>query len=228
MKKLFINPQKKGGVFKSGFTNFFSDYIKHELKLNTKIYDIDNRNATTARFKSLEAEFIDIKHSNDILDKVFEAFEDYDIVIVDVGAGTAENILQWIQDIQLIEVLDNNNIELNIIVPITMVKDSVSGLKDIIDVIGTESSAQYIIVLNEYLGNDFSIFNTSKTKEKLLTTNHKFIHLPKLNEKILQLLDKNNMIISEAINDTEMKILDKQRVKTLQKTLWDIFADIIK
>lgn len=228
MKKLFINPQKKGGVFKSGFTNFLSDYIKNEKKLNAKIFDIDNRNATTARFKSLEAEFVDVKNNNDMLDKIFEAFEEFDIVIVDVGAGTANNILDWMQEIDLIEVLQEEKIELNILIPITMVKDSVAGLKDVVDIIGTKSNARYIIVLNEYLGDDFSIFDKSKTKQSILETNHKIIKLPKLNEKILKLLDEKNLILTETLENTEMKTLDKQRVKNLQKILWKLFDEIIE
>jgi len=227
MKKLFINPQKKGGVFKSGITNFFSDYLKNELKMNVKVFDIDNRNSTTARYKSLEAELIDTKHSNNMLDKIFEAFEDFDIVVVDVGAGTAENILDWIKEIDLVEVMKEEKIDLEVIVPITMVKDSVAGLKDIHDVIGNNDNVRYIIILNHYLGDDFSIFENSKTKEKIMESNYILLELPKLNESILQYLDKDNLILSDAIDNEELAILKKQRIKNIQKILWKLFDNII-
>lgn len=218
-KKLIINPQKKGGVFKSGLTLLLADYLIQN-KTNLKVFDIDNRNATTARFKSLNATFIDTKQSNDILDSIFDAFDSNDIVIVDVGAGTAENILEWIKEVDLITVLNDNNIELNVLIPITMVKDSVAGLKDILTILG--NSPKYIVILNEYLGNDFSIFLNSKTKQSLDETNHILLTLPKLNDKMLAYMDKNNFTLSDAL-DSKLPILDKQRLTTIKKTIHPIF-----
>lgn len=223
MKKLIINPQKKGGVFKSGLTMLFADYLIQQ-KSSLKIFDIDNRNATTARFKSLNATFIDTKLTNSMLDTIFEAFEENDIVLVDVGAGTAENILEWIQEVDLLEVLKEQNIELIALIPITMVKDSVSGLKDILQILGNQ--AKYIVILNEYLGDDFSIFDNSKTKKELEQTQHKMLRLPKLNDKMLSYMDKNNLTLSEALN-SELKILEKQRLKTIQNILNPIFEQIL-
>jgi hypothetical protein len=212
-KHLIINPQKKGGVFKSGTTLLLSNYfIINDISF--KIFDIDNRNATVTRFKKLNTQFIDTKLDNEVLDNIFNSFEDNDIVLVDVGAGTTTNLMEWVEDVDLIQLLEDNDIQLDVIMPITNVKDSVAGLKDVFDQLGDKP--HYIILLNEYLGDDFEIFENSNIKKSIQETNHEIITLPKINNKLITILDKNNMILSEAIEEKIVTTLDLQRLKTLQ------------
>ena len=219
-KHLIINPQKKGGVFKSGTTLLLSNYFITK-DISFKIFDIDNRNATITRFKKLNTQFIDTKLDNEVLDNIFNSFEDNDIVLVDVGAGTTTNLLEWIEDVDLIQLLEDNDIQLNVVMPITNVKDSVAGLKDVFDQLGNKP--HYIVLLNEYLGDDFEIFENSNIKKSIIETNHEIITLPKINNKLITILDKNNMILSEAIEEKIVTTLDLQRLKTLQMKMNDIF-----
>jgi len=215
-KHLIINPQKKGGVFKSGTTLLLSNYfIINDISF--KIFDIDNRNATVTRFKKLNTQFIDTKLDNEVLDNIFNSFEDNDIVLVDVGAGTTTNLLEWVEDVDLIQLLEDNDIQLDVVMPITNVKDSVAGLKDVFDQLGNKP--HYIILLNEYLGDDFEIFENSNIKKSIQETNHEIITLPKINNKLITILDKNNMILSEAIEEKIVTTLDLQRLKTLQNKM---------
>jgi len=215
-KHLIINPQKKGGVFKSGTTLLLSNYfIINDISF--KIFDIDNRNATVTRFKKLNTQFIDTKLDNEVLDNIFNSFEDNDIVLVDVGAGTTTNLLEWVEDVDLIQLLEDNDIQLDVVMPITNVKDSVAGLKDVFDQLGDKP--HYIILLNEYLGDDFEIFENSNIKKSIQETNHEIITLPKINNKLITILDKNNMILSEAIEEKIVTTLDLQRLKTLQNKM---------
>jgi cellulose biosynthesis protein BcsQ len=219
-KHLIINPQKKGGVFKSGTTLLLANYFITN-NISFKIFDIDNRNATITRFEKLNTEFIDTKLNNEVLDNIFNSFENNDIVLVDVGSGTTTNILEWINDIDLVELLNENDIQLDIVIPITNVKDSVAGLKDVFNTLG--KSPHYIILLNHYMGDDFTIFDNSKIKNDIIQINHKIINFPKINNNLITILDKNNMILSEAIEKKITKTLDIQRLKTLQKNMNDIF-----
>jgi hypothetical protein len=245
-KHLIINPQKKGGVFKSGMTLFYIDYLinsfqKSKIPLKLKIFDIDNRNATVERFLrdniqdntnikdnniQIESKFIDPKFDNDILDELFNSFEndDTDVIIVDVGAGTTTNLLEWMVETDIIELLNEHNIQLDVVIPVTNVKDSVAGLKDVFEILGT--SPHYIILLNHYLGNDFEIFNNSKIKENIINANNfEIIELPKFNNKLLTKLDKSNLLLSNIINQKFIKLntLELQRFKKLSKTLHNIF-----
>jgi hypothetical protein len=134
MKKLIVFPQDKGGIGKSFIATLIYDYLSEQgVKLKTS--DLDHANSTFQRFVP-ESEFIDTDVDADklaVLDKIVNALESADVVLVDNRASGGTKVLRYIEDSRLTELQKELQLELIFIVVALDDKDAISQIADLLD-----------------------------------------------------------------------------------------------
>jgi cellulose biosynthesis protein BcsQ len=128
-KKLIVFPQDKGGIGKSFVATLLYDYLS-ERPVKLKTFDLDHANSTFQRFVA-DAEFMDTDVDADklaVLDKMVNALETVDVVLVDNRASGGTKILRYIEDSQLTKLQKELQFELIFVVVVLDDKDAISQI----------------------------------------------------------------------------------------------------
>ncbi len=214
----------KGGVGKSTLTNRITEYLINN-DYDFVSVDSDQANHTLKRFYKENDNVITIDTSKtDNFDKIVDLFENHDIVVLDTRASSFDKFVDWINEVNLFEVFEMLDIQFNFISMVTQSKDTVSKLKEMMLELG-DNDINWIVAKNYYLSDNFEIYNNSKIKKVLDQVDAVEIKIPKMKEKLNDMLEKKDMTLTEAINSDEFKLLDKQRYKNYRK---EIFNEIEK
>jgi cellulose biosynthesis protein BcsQ len=128
-KKLIVFPQDKGGIGKSFVATLLYDYLS-ERPVKLKTFDLDHANSTFQRFVA-DAEFLATDVDADklaVLDKMVNALETVDVVLVDNRASGGTKILRYIEDSQLTKLQKELQFELIFVVVVLDDKDAISQI----------------------------------------------------------------------------------------------------
>ena len=146
-KKLIVFPQDKGGIGKSFVATLLYDYLS-ERQVKLKTFDLDHANSTFQRYVA-EAEFLDTDVDADklaVLDKMVNALDTVDVVLVDNRASGGTKILRYIEDSQLTEMQKELQFELLFVVVVLEDKDAISQIADLLD--EYKERVQWLVVRN--------------------------------------------------------------------------------
>ncbi|MCP5458345.1 MAG: mobilization protein [Gammaproteobacteria bacterium] len=207
---------EKGGVGKSVMARVLAQYfIDREIPIVG--FDSDRSHASFSRFYSDFASpvIVDQFESLDAIMEVFEESED-STVIVDLAAQAHRPLSSWILESDLIGAVKDIDIGIKFWHVMDDGKESIQLLKTLCDTYGAEF--QYIIVLNEGRGADFSAFEDSEEKERALRLGAAIMRLPKLQPSTMQKIDRLNSSFWAAVNngDRDNKVLgmlERRRAK---------------
>lgn len=220
MKRLILVTGEKGGVGKSLVSRVLYSTLKELNPETVKAFDSDSANATFFRFFKDDVKTLDITDFRE-LDSILEAFEEgKEKVIVDGAARSLDSLIEWMKEINLVELCEELDFKLSIVFVMGQDKDSVQILKDYTEEIG--QFADWIIVKNEYLGKNFEVFDNSKIKNKIEKEEFvKILQIPELYQEPIRFMDKNNLNFEDAVLSKEMGVANRQRVKTWYRATSD-------
>jgi len=209
-KKLIVFPQDKGGIGKSFVATLLYDYLS-ERQVKLKTFDLDHANSTFQRYVA-DAEFLDTDVDADklaVLDKMVNALETVDVVLVDNRASGGTKILRYIEDSQLTELQKELQFELLFVVVALEDKDAISQIADLLD--EYKERVKWLVVRNYRETPVLTMFDGSQTRERLQTVGAIEIEVPCLTEVTRNKLQMNNLTVGKGRASTKVHILDRCR-----------------
>lgn len=230
--------QHKGGVGKSFVANCIAQYY---LRKNQplKVIDADPSNKSLAAYKALSVVAWDIMTANntvnsrvfdDIVGDIIASDQDF---VIDNGATNFLPFMAYLVDNHVPEVLAENGRDLVVHVPIVgaeAMMETIQGLHDIATNLG--SHAKIVVWLNEAIkgvirpgGKDFEQIQVyANHKDKITALLRVPCHCSELFAQDMDQLLTKKMIFDEAMNSLDFQLMAKQRLKQIQRTIFDQLA----
>jgi len=203
----------KGGVGKSFYATNFTQYLK-DHQIEHVAIDTDNENSTLKRFHS-DARFVNIGQPQQI-DELFALLEKTPLVVVDCRAASTDIFLNYFAELKVFDILASLGASLTVISPVNHDLDSVEQIRIIAEALS--SQCEYLIVRNHAHCEQFSIYDASHTRTRLLNElQAKEMTMPKLYDWLVAKLNQVNVPISQAIHHSSFSLMDRQRLKNWQR-----------
>lgn len=214
-KRLVFCHGDKGGVGKSTFARVLAEWYSANA-IQWQGFDTDATNGHLCRFYPANTVPI-ILNEDGSIDQILNAVTgDRNVLLVDLGARTGDIIQRWCQETDLFTVKGELGLAITICFLLDPVKDSTSLLKDVTDHFADHCS--YVLVKNQANGMRFSLYDTSKTRKRLLNELEAVeVELPELLSVTYQQVDEGNLSWKAASEDTNLQLAARQRVKGFLK-----------
>ena len=219
---------EKGGVGKSVVARVLAQYFIDKGRAFTG-FDTDRSHASFTRFYADYAApvVVDSYEGLDTIAGEFEPLEDGDetgakCVIVDLAAQTAAPLARWIQDSDLLSVMQELGVQVNFWHVADAGKDSVDLLDKLLATYG--AGPNDFVVRNLGRGSDFKQLDQSGAMSNALALDAKVITLPCLHEGSMRKIDRQNSSFWAACNTRQgpdaLGMLERQRVRTWLKNAY--------
>ena len=219
MKRLDLILNGKGGVGKSFFAVNFIQFLKDKGVAHVAI-DSDNENSTLKRFHP-ETRFLDLGNRRE-MDAIFTALEKSNLVIVDFRAASTDLFLDYFAEVDLTAVLKAFGAALTLVMPVNHELDSVDQVQRLAEQLG--KTAGYVVVRNAAHSDSFALFDSAEVRVRLKSELcGKEITMTRLQDWLVEALNRENVTISAATKHAGFSLLDRQRLQTWQRKL---FAEI--
>jgi len=204
-------------VGKSFFATNFVQYLK-DHQIEHVAIDTDNENSTLKRFHS-DARFVNIGQPQQI-DEMFAALEKTPLVVVDCRAAATDIFLNYFAELKVFDLLASIGASLTVISPVNHDLDSVEQIRIVTQ--SFNDHCQYVVVKNQAHSEQFSIYDASHTRTRLLCElQAKEITMPKLYDWLVAKLNQVNLPISQAIQHSVFSLMDRQRLKNWQRQFYE-------
>jgi hypothetical protein len=228
MTNIHLVGGEKGGVGKSLVARLMAQYmIDHSIPFLG--FDSDRSHGALLRFYGGYASPVVIDNYES-LDAIVEAAAEQPErrILVDLAAQTNEQLTQWMDDSQLLEVAPEIGLNIRYWHVMDSGRDSVDLLKRLID--RHANRLKYTLVLNQLRGDDFRILDLSGQKERAIELGASIVSLKRLHEASMIKIDASSAsfwaIANKSDADTSgLRILERQRVKVWLK---NAYAEISK
>jgi CobQ/CobB/MinD/ParA nucleotide binding domain len=212
-KRLDLILNGKGGVGKSFFAVNFVQFLKDHSIRHVAI-DTDNENSTLKRFHP-EAVFVDLSQSAGI-DRIFVEVSAQPLVVVDCRAASTDIFLRYFNQLGAFEALQELNASLTLILPVSHDADSAKQIQVLSEQFS--DNANYIVVKNHLFGDQFDIYQKSKTRRRILgELDGNEIEMPVLCDWLVVALNQSASTITTALRGSKFFIMDRQRLKFWQR-----------
>lgn len=214
---------EKGGVGKSVVARLLAQYFIDHGRAFTG-FDTDRSHASFHRFYADYAApvVVDSYEGLDAIAGVYEALPEGGTlphVVVDLAAQTAAPLARWVQDSDLVALMDGMGVAVNFWHVADAGKDSVDLLGRLLATYGTAPC--YIVVRNHGRGSDFSQLDASAALQQVRDAGGHVMDLPPLHEASMRKIDRQNASFWAAAHGTTgaeaLGLLERQRVKTWLK-----------
>ena len=214
-KRMVFCHGDKGGVGKSTFARVLAQWYTAN-GIQWQGFDTDATNGHLCRFYPANTVPIILNEEGSI-DQILNAVTgNRNVLLVDLGARTGDIIQRWCEETDLLTVKDELGLAITICFLLDPVKDSTSLLMDVSDHFADHCS--YVLVKNQANGLRFSLYDTSKTRKRLLNELGAIeIELPELLSITYQQVDEGNLSWKAATEDTSLQLAARQRVKGFLK-----------
>jgi hypothetical protein len=223
MTNIHLVGGEKGGVGKSLVARLLAQYmIDHSLEFLG--FDSDRSHGALLRFYAGYSSPVLID-KYESLDVIVEAAAEKPErrILVDLAAQTNEQLMQWMDDSQLLEVAPEIGLNIRYWHVMDSGKDSVDLLKRLLDKHG--SRLHYTLVLNQLRGDDFRILENSGEKLRAEALGATVVSLKRLHEASMVKIDASSSSFWAAVNKSDgdtsgLRLLERQRVKVWLKSAY--------
>ena len=220
MSTLHFIGGEKGGVGKSLVARILAQYlIDHETPFLG--FDTDKSHGALLRFYRDYATMAAVDR-HDSLDGIVEAAaaNPERRIVVDLAAQTQTQLLRWIEDSDLLELIPDMGIQLRYWHVMDSGQDSVDLLAQLLD--RFNDKLPLIVVLNEVRGDRFELLNASGLRERATSLGARVMNLRHLPDTTMQKIDGHSSSFWAAINHGgdsphSLGILERQRVRNWLK-----------
>lgn len=224
MKQIHFIAQGKGGVGKSFIAALLAQYLHNNTEEEIHCYDTDPVNQTFSRYKSLNVELIHILNEHNNIDSrkfdgLIESLIEKDgIAVIDNGAATFIPLMSYMNENNVIEILQDSGASIFFHVPIQggqALEDTMLGLSSIID----RLPVQVMVWLNHHKGEimiDGKKFNEFRVYENNRNRIAAIIELSNYNPdtygKDIQTMTEHHLTFAEVQQSTLFHLMPKQRL----------------
>jgi hypothetical protein len=223
---------EKGGVGKSVTARLLAQYFIDKGQTFTG-FDTDRAHTTFSRFYSDFAApvIVDQYESLDAIATAFEGLPERTEpvrVIVDLAAQTAAPLKRWIQESDLIPLLNEMGVRVNFWHIADAGKESAMLLQQLFMNYGSEPG--YVVVKNQGRGKDFSQLERAPVLQEILELGGHLVTLPELHEGSMRKIDRRDASFWSAINTRTgvdaLGMLERQRVKTWLRSAYAMLDEL--
>ncbi|HEU6448277.1 MAG TPA: hypothetical protein VFV23_07565 [Verrucomicrobiae bacterium] len=212
-KRLDLILNGKGGVGKSFFAVNFIQFLKDRSIKHVAI-DTDNENSTLKRFHS-HANFLDLT-TKSAVDPIFNELKEQSLVVVDCRAASTDIFIRYFAKYEVFDVLKELDVALTIVLPVNNDPDSLNQIQILTENFGDK--ANYLVVKNRFFGEQFKIYDNSKTRIRLLDElNGQEIEMPLLDDWLVVGLNQAATTITPALRSDKFVVMDRQRLVVWQR-----------
>lgn len=224
--------QGKGGVGKSFISALLAQYFQTITDM-IKCYDTDPVNQTFTHYKALNAEHINVMEGSKIDERNFDELmerllSENGVFIIDNGASSFVPLSNYLIENNAIQMLQETGREIFIHCVITggqALLDTLAGFKALAE---QTKSKNIIIWLNEYFGtieHNGKTFNEMRAYTNYADKVRGIVRIAKRNQdtfgKDVEVMVTRKLTFEEAIAAPEFSIMAKQRIKTVQRDIFD-------
>lgn len=214
---------EKGGVGKSLVARLLAQYlIDHTIPFLG--FDSDRSHGALLRFYAGYASPV-VVDRYESLDTVVEAAAEVPErrIVVDLAAQTHQALVKWMEESGTLELSAELGLPVRYWHVMDSGKDSADLLGKLLDRFGKQLN--YIVVLNQLRGDDFSILEQSGNKNRAEALGAQFMTLPRLHEPTMASIDARSASFWSAANSgkeiTGLGLLDRQRLKLWLKRVYE-------
>lgn len=215
---------EKGGVGKSVVARVLAQYMI-DGNIPFVGFDTDRSHGSLLRFYSDYASPI-VVDSYEGLDAIVEtALEHPDKqVLVDLAAQTHAALVKWMDESGVLDLAAESGVAFHYWHVMDSGKDSVDLLKKLFD--RFDSRLNYVIVLNQLRGDNFTLFEQSPEKKRAEELKARVVSLKRLHEPVIAKIDAGSTSFWAARHKTPsslngLGLLERQRVKVWLKHAYD-------
>jgi hypothetical protein len=229
MANIHLIGGEKGGVGKSLVSRLVAQYlIDHSLPFLG--FDSDRSHGALLRFYAGYASPVIIDRYEH-LDAIIEAATGNPErrILVDLAAQTHAPLAKWLEDCELLQLAPELGLKINYWHVMDTGRDSVDLLKRLLD--RFDSQLNYILVLNQLRGEDFSILEASGEKTRAVEHGAQVVYLKKLHDAVINKIDAHSASFWAASNSGEKEVtglgmLERQRVKVWMRNVYEQFDEL--
>ena len=230
--------QGKGGVGKSMASSWLAQYFKSIDGCTVQCFDADPVNQTLVSYKSLNAEYIELKDGSKIDERKFDGLmerllSEQGVFVVDNGSSSFIPLSNYMFENNVIPMLRDAGKQVFIHCIITggqALMDTLAGFKALAE---QTDSKNIVVWLNEYFGpielND-KTFTDMKVYSDYSDKVRGIVKIPKRNPdtfgKDIELMSSKKLTFNEVLNGSDFSIMAKQRIKTVQRDIYDQLKEV--
>ncbi len=215
MANIHLIGGEKGGVGKSMAARILAQYFI-DKQIPFLGFDTDRSHGALMRFYSGFASPVTVDRY-EMMDSIIEAAvaQPDRRILVDLAAQTHEFLTKWIEDSGVLDLADEAGFKLYYWHVMDTGKDSVDLLAKLLDRYGNRLN--YVLVLNQVRGDDFSILKQSGVEERALALGARQATIKRLHDGAIQKIDASSSSFWAAKNAGDnghlLGLMDRQRVK---------------
>jgi hypothetical protein len=225
--------QGKGGVGKSLVSAFLAQYFRSLDSTIVKCIDTDPVNQTLVSYKALDASYIKLMEGSKIDERNFDnlmerLLSEDGIFIVDNGSSSFVPLSNYLIENNAIQMLLDSGRQVYIHCVVTggqALIDTLVGFKSLAQ---QTKSTNIIVWLNEYFGpieQDGKSFNEMRVYHENAEKIRGIVRIAKRNQdtfgRDVQTMASGKLIFDEVLNGSDFTIMAKQRIRTIQRDIYE-------
>lgn len=213
--KIHLVGGEKGGVGKSMVSRLLAQYFIDQ-QIPFIGFDTDRSHGALLRFYADYASPV-LVDRYETLDRIVESAIETPgrRVLVDLAAQTDEPLVKWMLESDVLDLAAVTGFTLHYWHVMDSGRDSVDLLARLLD--RFESRLQYVLVLNQVRGDDFSQLENSGQLQRARALGAKVITIKKLQEAAVQKIDASNSSFwaakSNSADGSGLGLMERQRLK---------------
>lgn len=228
-----ITLQGKGGVGKSFVSALLAQYFMNQEGANIVCLDIDPVNQTLVNYKALNAEHVKLMDGSKVNERYFDGLmerllSENCVFIVDSGAASFVPLSNYLIENNAINMLEEAGVEVFIHCVITGGQaqgDTMTGFKALAEQAGTKN---IVVWLNEYFGaieHQGKVFTEMRAYTENKDKVRGIVRLTKRNQdtfgKDIEEMTSAKLTFKEVLAGSDFTIMSKQRIKTVQRDIYE-------
>jgi hypothetical protein len=214
MKTIHFIGGEKGGVGKSVVARLLAQLFVDRSQPFVAL-DADRSNPALMRYYADFAQRVNLDQL-DSADRILEsALESEHVVLVDLPAQSHRALQRWFEEADVLNYASETGVQFVFWHVTDGGFDSVSHLDVLLDSFG--GAVQFVVVENQGRSKDFSQFDVSTVRQRVLGLGGKIVKLPELDPAVMYKIDRFGSSFWAAINSAEgprsLSSLERRRAK---------------
>lgn len=232
--------QGKGGIGKSFVSTLIAQYFNRK-GAHTVCFDTDQENTTFKHYKALNVQHVQVMNEARVIDqkgfdKLIESIlEQEGTFVIDTGANTFSNLLAYMVENSVIEILNSNDRKVFIHTIIgggDTLLDTANGFNSVAQAVEQVGGTSLVLWLNEHFGSMQHNGNPFQESKVFKAHEDKLVGVVVLHDRNKQTfgddikrMNTARLTVDEVLQSPNFGIMEKSRIRTVAT---DVFNQLDK